>query len=120
MAVDHVSWARFNRDPGDAYIPALENELMRKKVKRGRDAATVGRQRKRGEPAWRYLEGGVPVVVCERRQAKRQLANDLRPHVECGVGVAPLLERQGRPELAYRDIGRHGHTSLSESPDQIS
>src|SRR3989449_6962800 len=73
---------------------------MRNKVKRGRDAAMVGRQRKRGEPAWRYLEGGVPVVVCERRQAKRQLADDLRPHMEGGVGVPPLLERQGRPELA--------------------
>src|SRR2546426_9966994 len=50
-----------------------------------------------------------------RRQPKPQLADDLGPHVECGVGVPPLLERQGRPELAYRDISRHDHTSFASS-----
>src|SRR5207247_179028 len=62
-----------------------------------------------------YRGGGVPVGGGGAREAGGERADALRPVVECGVGVPPLLERQGRPELAYCDIGRHGHTSLSES-----
>ncbi len=88
-------------------VRGVDGELIREEVERDRDEATVNRQRKRGEPAGRDLQGGVPVMVRERRQAERQLADDLRPHVERGVGVAPPLERQGRPEVAGRDVRRH-------------
>src|SRR3989449_5315704 len=69
-AIELGDRARLKRDRGVASIRALENELMRNKVKRGRDAATVGRQRKRGEPAWRYLEGG--------RSAERRVGKEYR------------------------------------------
>src|SRR5262245_38122983 len=44
-------------------------------------------------------------MVQARRQRHADLADDLRPHVERGVGLLPILERQRRPSLRRRAVG---------------
>ena len=93
---------------GVTAIGQLDGESVRDEVERDRDEAPIDRQRQRGEPAWCYLQRRVPVMVRERGQAERQLADDLRPHMHRGVRVPPLLERQRRPAIAGRDVRRQG------------
>src|SRR5881409_3026956 len=56
---------------GVTAVRGLDAKLMRDEVERDRDEAPADRQRKRGEPARRYLQGRVPVMVRERRQGER-------------------------------------------------
>src|SRR5213078_2290983 len=67
---------------GVTAVRGLDAELMRDEVERDRDEAPADRQWKRGEPARRYLQGRVPIMVRERRQGERHLADDLGPHVQ--------------------------------------
>src|SRR5712691_7135950 len=51
-------------------------------------------------------------MVRERRQAERELADDLRPHVQRGVRVPPAVERECRPRVLR---GGHGVAPRSEA-----
>src|SRR5579872_1819886 len=64
-----------------------------------------------GEAARGDVERHVPPMIDERGEAQANLADDLRPHVEGGVGIFPGIEREGGP--AFRLIGSVWH---GESP----
>ena len=62
----------------------------------GERAIAVG-QRPRREAARRHLKRDGPGVVERRRLGERHLADDLRPHVQRGVGVFPGVVGERRP-----------------------
>ena len=53
------------------------------------------------QPARRDQQRHAPGVVERRRLRQRDLADDLRPHVQRGVGVLPLVVWQGRPLFVF-------------------
>jgi len=114
QAIELSHRPRLERYRGVTAVRALDDELMRDEVERDRDDALVDRQRQRGEPAWRDLQGGVPVMVGERRQGERQFADDLRPQLQRDVRVPPPVEREWRPGVqrnAFNTRRRHRRDS---------
>ena len=66
------------------------------------EMAVAIRHHRRIEPARTEIERHVPPMVDQRRQFEADLSHDLRPHVECGVGVLPIREADCRP--AFRGV----------------
>jgi len=60
---------------------------------------------RRGQTARGQFKRDIPPIVQERRQLQLDLADDLRPHVQCRVCVSPRLQRQLRPSVL-------GHTQF--------
>src|SRR5581483_7550901 len=57
-----------------------------------------------GQATSTYIQRNVPPMVYQRSQRKADFTDDLRPHVESGIGVLPLLERKFGPTLHSGDI----------------
>jgi len=53
----------------------------------------IGHQR-RHQTTGCHVQRGVPEVIGSWRKRKRDFADDLRPHVQGGVSVAPTLRDQ--------------------------
>ena len=54
-------------------------------------------ERRRRETAGRDLHCHIPEVIHPRREGQRDFTDDLRPHVQCRVCVAPRVQRQWWP-----------------------
>src|ERR1041384_1235892 len=57
------------------------------------------RHRRSREPSRCNIEGGIPPVIYQRSLHQSNLAYDLSPHMQCAVGILPVLHRQTRPYL---------------------
>jgi hypothetical protein len=68
---------------------ALEAQLVRQEVELRDERALAAAHRLRREPPRREVERRVPPVIHERRVRERELADDLHPHVQGGISVAP-------------------------------
>ena len=79
---EHQRWSRKSNSTSNARSPARHGG---------------GRQ-----PPRRDVQDHVPPVVLDRRQRQPRLADDLGPHVQAAVGVAPGRERQRRPGFLAR------------------
>src|SRR5439155_21027410 len=96
--------ARLEGDAGAASVRALDHEVMRREIEADQHEAIADRKGKRGEPARRYLQRGVPVMVREVREGEGELAHDLRPHVQRRVRIPPAVEREWRPRRGRNDL----------------
>ena len=63
------------------------------------ERARAVRQRPRRQSARRDLQRNAPRMIQTRRTRQRHLAHDLHPHVQRGIGVLPLVVREGRPQV---------------------
>src|SRR6266404_5043857 len=61
---------------------------------------------RRGETASVYIESGCAKMVDRGAKGQSDLAHDLGPHVQSGVGVLPLRKRKSRPgvRLSHRKL----------------
>src|SRR5436309_5654469 len=102
--------ARRKRKRGLTAVRGLDAQQMVDKIEIDlKDARSTG-HRGRGQPTGRDVERGVPPMVGLRRQRKPDFTDDLGPHVQRGVRVSPLVERQAWPGLC---AGRRDTRSLS-------
>src|SRR5262249_45179393 len=83
------------------------------------ERARAVRQQMRGQAARRDAEGDGPRVVDRRRLGKRNLADDLGPHVERGVRVLPGFVWKGGPLGAQRDDGGHARAYHAKHADHL-
>jgi glyoxalase family protein len=82
-------------------VGAVDQQLVTQAIERDRDRTAIVRQGMGGQPARRREEGDVPEMIRSRRQRQRDLADNLRPHVQRGVGVAPRFQLECRPAFVH-------------------
>ena len=70
-------------------IRRLEHKFVLQEVKPELKCSVSIRDPRRRQTPSGNVQRDVPPVVHERRQAQSDLAHDLRPHMERGVGVFP-------------------------------
>src|SRR5258708_26347571 len=83
---------------------------MLDEIELDRERSRVARERARREAARRDLERNAPRMVEGRRMRQRDLADDLHPHVQRGVGVLPRVVGELRPRVAH---GASGNDTLA-------
>jgi hypothetical protein len=66
------------------------------------EAAGVG-QRPSGQAARRDMQCDRPAMIEGRRERQCNLAYDLRPHMQRGVGILPGIERERWPAIFGHD-----------------
>ena len=99
VAVEVRDGARRERQRARRAVRGHDREHVIDEVElHGERAIAVG-ERPRGESARRDLERDRPGVVERRRLGEGDLADDLRPHVERGVGVLPRVVGERRPGI---------------------
>ena len=59
---------------------------------------TAIRNRGRGEATGGHIERDMPLVVQLWTQDEPNLPDNLRPHMQGGIGIVPGCQRQARPE----------------------
>ena len=59
------------------------------------------------EAARCYIKRDVPGMIRPRREREPNLADDLRPHVQCCACLLPFLEWQSRPNFSVRLASSH-------------
>ena len=101
-------------DRATGALARLDEELVRDEVEVDLEGPCPVRDRRRGEPARRHVEGDVPRVIDPRGLGEAELAHDLRPHVERRIGLLPVGERKARPRLAC------SHDDLRRLPRALS
>ena len=90
------------RDRRGLGIRRANHKLVIDEVEFHFEMAVAIRHHRRIEPARTEIERHVPPMVDQRRQFEADLSHDLRPHVECGVGVLPIREADCWP--AFRGV----------------
>ena len=112
---------RRKRERGLIAVRGLDAQQMVDKIEIDlKDARSIG-HRGRRQPARGDVERGVPPMVGLRRQRKPDFTDDLGPHVQRGVRVSPLVERQAWPGLCAgrRDTrSLPSHTNLLFKPSR--
>ncbi len=67
---------------------------MPQEIEVDRKVACATRYRGNGEPAWSEVKRNLPPMGFHRRKREARFANDLQPHMQRRVSVAPLGEGQ--------------------------
>src|SRR6185503_14177461 len=80
-------------------VRRLDHQPMLEKVERHGERSAFVREAPGPQTARCEVEGTPPAVVHRSRSCQRDLANDLHPHVQRGVGVLPRCVRKFRPGL---------------------
>ena len=83
-------------------VGGVDDELMIDEVEHHAEGPVLVRQELRAQAPRRHQVGDGPAVVQRHAVRERDLADDLRPHVQGGIGVLPRLVRQRRPRVEGR------------------
>ncbi|MBI4266710.1 MAG: hypothetical protein HY657_20270 [Acidobacteria bacterium] len=96
-AVEGGHGLRLERHGGDAPVARLDDQPVVDEVEADFERAPAVWDRRGRQAARRHVERGVPGMIDRRAVPQPDLADDLQPHVERRVRVAPGVERQARP-----------------------
>src|SRR5207249_4028484 len=95
---------RLEQNTAGEAIARQDRELMADEVEIDLERAASVRNGRRGQASGGHVERAMPAMIHPGALCEADLPDDLGPHVQCSVGLAPGLEWQGRPCL-----GRSGH-----------
>src|SRR5262249_19217474 len=114
QAVELGDRPRLERNAGLAAVRAADHELVVDEIEHDRQRpAAADRQPRRDQPARGNPQRDVPPMIGARRQRETDLADDLRPHVQRRVGVAPGGERKRRPAF---EVGHNQKPTMTADP----
>ena len=88
---------RFQRNASDRPAAGPDQQLVVYEVEiNGERVGRMGDRRGR-QSAGSHVQGDLPPVIDHGRMSESNLADDLRPHVQCVSRRSPVVEPQARP-----------------------
>src|SRR5712692_11532404 len=105
--------ARDQRHAPGASVTDVNRQAMVDEVEVHLEHALAEWNRRGAQPTRGDCKRDVPPLIEEWRKLELDLADDLRPHMECCAGWLPVGVRQGRPYgIVVCSLSRHQERSL--------